>query len=128
VHDPVLMGVVEPARGLGRDPERVVDRELPLPPEPVAQRLSLDVRHGEPELPAGLAGVMDGQDVRMLQPGGQPDLPLEPLGAQRRGQLGQEDFQRDRPVVPEVLGQVDRGHAPAAELALDRVSSLQSFL
>ena len=58
----------------------------------------------------------------MLQSGGELDLPLEPLGAQRHSQLGVEHLERDRPVVPEVLGEEDRRHPAATELALDRVA------
>ena len=47
----------------------------------------------------------------MLEPGGEPDLALEALGAERGGELGVEHLERDRPVVPEVAGEVDRGHA-----------------
>ena len=58
----------------------------------------------------------------MLQPRGEADLALEPVGPERGGQLGVEHLEGDRPVVPEVLGQEDRGHAAAAELALERVA------
>ena len=54
----------------------------------VAERLSLHVGHGEPELPRRLARVVDGEDVGMLEPRGEPDLPLEALGA--------EAWRRDR--------------------------------
>ena len=77
--------------------------------------------------PVGLAGVVDREDVGMLEPGGEPDLALEALGAERGGELGMEHLERDRAVVPEVLGEVDRGHAPAAELALERVAVPQRF-
>ena len=63
----------------------------------------------------------------MLQPGGDADLALEPLRAERRGQLGMEHLERDRPVVPEVPGEPDGGHAAAAELALELVSVPQPF-
>ena len=43
----------------------------------------------------------------------------EPLGAERGGQLRAQHLEGDRPVVPEVVGEVDRGHAAAAQLALD---------
>ena len=58
----------------------------------------------------------------MLQAGGELDLAQEPLGAERRGELGMEHLEGDRAVVLEVLGQVDRRHAAAAELALERVA------
>ena len=61
---------------------------------------------------------MDRQDVRVVEPGGEPDLPDKPLRAQRVRQLGMEDLQGDEAIVPEIAGQVDGGHAAAAELAL----------
>ena len=79
----VSVGVLERPGRLGGDPERRVHRELPLAPQPVAERLALDVRHGEPELAGGLARVVDREDVRVLQPGGELDLALEALGAER---------------------------------------------
>ena len=66
---PCLVGVVERVGHLPGEPDRILDRKLALAPEPLAQALALDVRHGVPEEPAGLAGVEDGQDVRMLRAG-----------------------------------------------------------
>ena len=63
----------------------------------------------------------------MLQPRREPDLLQEPLGAERLGELWVEDLERHQPVVPEVVRQVDRGHPPAAELALDRVAIAKGF-
>ena len=40
----------------------------------------------------------------------------------RAGQLGVEDLEGDRAVVAEVLREVDRGHAAAAELADEAVA------
>ena len=51
---PCLMGVIQRQRRLAGDPKGLVHGELPLPPQPVPERLALDVRHGEPELPGGL--------------------------------------------------------------------------
>ncbi len=64
----------------------------------------------------------------MLKPGGELDLALEPLGAERGGELGVQHLERHRAVVPEVVGEVHRGHAAPAELALDPVSPGQMRL
>ena len=64
----------------------------------------------------------------MLQPGGDADLALEPLGAERGGELGMEHLERDRAVVAEVLGEVHRGHAAAPQLALEPVSVAEGGL
>jgi hypothetical protein len=58
----------------------------------------------------------------MLQAGGDPDLQEEPLGSEQGGELGAQDLESDGPIVPEVVGEVDRGHAAASELALDAIA------
>ena len=63
----------------------------------------------------------------MLQLGGGLDLAQEPLGAEDGGQLGVEHLERDLAVVPEVVGEVDGGHAALAELALDAVAVSQAL-
>jgi hypothetical protein len=64
----------------------------------------------------------------MLQAGGELDLSKEALGAERSGELGVEDLERDRAVVLQVLGEENRGHPPTPELPLQSVASAQSFL
>ena len=58
----------------------------------------------------------------MLEPRGEADLALEALGAQGMCEIGMEDLERDRAVMPEVLGQEDGRHPAPAELALDHVA------
>ena len=60
----------------------------------------------------------------MVEPRGRPDFEYESVGAERRRDLGLEDFERDFPLVLDVLGQVDRGHATFAEFGLDAVAAL----
>ena len=64
----------------------------------------------------------------MLEAGGEADLPLEPLGAERGGELRQQHLERDRAVVLEVAREVDHRHAPAPELALEGVAVGESRL
>ena len=89
VDDVVAMGVVQRQGRLPDDADRLVHRELDLAGEPVPQALALDERHGVPELTRGFSRVVHAQDVGVLEPGGELDLPLEALVADRRGQLGQ---------------------------------------
>ena len=118
----LVVCVLEGLGRLPRDPERFLHRELLLPPQPVPQRLALDVRHGEPEVAGGLARVVNGEDVGMLQACGELDLPLEPVGPDGDGELRKQHLQRDGAVVLEVASQVDGGHAAAPELALEHVA------
>jgi hypothetical protein len=64
---------------------------------------------------------VDGEDVRVLQPGGEPDLALKALGAERAGKIRMQHLERDRAVVPQVVGEEDGGHAAPPELALEGV-------
>ena len=122
VDDAVAVRVVERGGDLAGDPDRVVDRELLLPVEPVAQRLALDERHDVEEEAVGLARVEQREDVRVLEVGGELDLGQEPLGADHGGELGTQHLERDLAVVPQVLGEVHRRHAAGADLALDAVA------
>ena len=118
----VAVGVVERRGHFGRDPDRVGDRELLLAGEPVAQGLALDVGHDVEEVAVGLARVEQGQDVGVLEVGRQLDLGQEPLGADHGRQLGAEDLHGHRPVVADVLGEVDGGHAAGAGFAVETVA------
>jgi hypothetical protein len=54
------------------------------------------------------------------------DLPQEALWPQHMGQLGVEDLEGDRPVVAEIVREVNGGHAALPELALDDVPAAKS--
>ena len=124
----VAVGVVQPVRHLARDAQGFVQRQRALAAKSLAQRLALDVGHGVPQPAVGQrARVEHGEDVRVLQPGRDLDLALEPLGAVRRDQLGVQHLERDGSVVAEVVREVDRGHAAPAELALDGVAALEGL-
>ena len=126
--DALPLGVSQRVGHRPGDPQRVRQRELGLARQAVPERLALHVGHGEPEPAGRFTGVVDRQDVRVVEPGGEPDLPDEPLGAQRVRQLGMEDLQGDGAVVPEIAGEIDRGHAATAELALEQVAVGQGGL
>jgi hypothetical protein len=85
VHDAMVMSILERLGRFTRNPQRVLHPELPLTPQPVPQRLALHEWHGEPELAGSLARVVDREDVRVLEPGGEFDLALESVGPQRGG-------------------------------------------
>ena len=117
------MGIVERQRHLAGKPHRNVDRELPFPGDPVAERLTLDERHREPEPVGDGARVIDAEDVRVLEPGGELDFPLEPLGAHRRREFRMEHLEGDRAVVLDIARQKHGRHATAPELAFDLVAT-----
>jgi hypothetical protein len=58
----------------------------------------------------------------MLEPRGRTDLAQKAIGAKDRAELGVQHLDGDVPIVLGVVGEVDGGHAPSTELALDDVS------
>ena len=58
----------------------------------------------------------------MLQAGFDADLAQEALGARAPRPARAEDLDRDVAVVLRVVGQVDAGHAAAADLSIERVA------
>ena len=97
------VGTAQRLGHLAGDPHGLVHRQLPFPVQPTAQRFARDERHGVPQaLGRPIVGrrlgpaVEHRQDEWVLQPGGDLDLPEEPLGAEHVGQLGPEDLDGDR--------------------------------
>jgi hypothetical protein len=50
------------------------------------------------------------------------DLAEESVWAERNGQLGAQHLYRNLAMMPEVLGQIDRGHPSASDLALNAIT------
>ncbi len=117
-----LVRVVERVRHLARDLQSVLERQLLVALQPVAQRLALHVGHDVVQDACGFAGVVDGDDVGVIERGGDLDLAQEPLGAECRGELGSHDFDGYLAAVLQVLGEMDDGHPPRAERALQAVA------
>ena len=121
------VGVTQGLDRLAGDPQRLFDRQHALAAKALPQALAPDVGHGEPEAAGALAGVIDREDVRVVETGGEADLTLEPLGAERGPEIGIEHLQRDEPVVLQVAGEIHGGHAATAEHALQEISVAERF-
>jgi hypothetical protein len=57
----------------------------------------------------------------MLEAGGDPDFAEESVRAERGGELGPEDLDRDLTLVLEVPGQEDRRHPALTDLAVEDI-------
>lgn len=64
----------------------------------------------------------------MAELGGELDLAEEALGAQGSGNLRVNQLERNRALLPEVMRQIDRGHAAPAQLAIHPVTVCKRFL
>ena len=63
----------------------------------------------------------------MIQARGQLNLSKKALAAERFGEIGMQHFDRDFPIVLEVVGQVDGGHPARAELAVEAIAIGERF-
>jgi len=118
----VAVGFGERIGDVAEDPHRVADGQLARLGQLVAKGEAVDVGHDVEEQPIGGARVVQRQDVGVLQRGRHLDLAEEALFAERGGELLAQDLHGDLAVVLEVVREIDRGHAPRAELALDAVA------
>jgi hypothetical protein len=118
-----LVRVRQRAGHLAPDPHRGLHGQPVVRAEPLAQRVALHVRHHVEELVVGLPRIVDREDVRVLQAGGELDLAHEALRAERVRQLGMQYLDRDEPLVAHVVREVYRGCTPTTDLPLQDVPS-----
>ncbi len=121
VDEAARVGGVEGTRNLGEDRDRLRRLERAVP-QPLLEVASLDVAHRDEEQLAELAGLVDRDDVRVVDRGRELRLAQEAV-AERfvLGEVGGEELERDVALQALVLGQVDDAHAAAAEQGLDAV-------
>ena len=119
------MGIRERAGDLTRDRHGLLHRQLLFPLQALAQRLSLDVGHDVIQQLTGGAGIVQREDVGMVQLRGDLDLAQEPLRAQGRGDLLAQHLDGDGAVMAPVTGEKHDSHPSAPELALERVAVRQ---
>jgi hypothetical protein len=72
---------------------------------------------------AGVAGVVEREDVRVAKLRSELYLSKEAVAAERFGEFRSQHLERDIPVVPQIVREVYGRHAANAELALDRVAA-----
>ena len=96
--------------------------------DPLAQRVTLDVgrhvvRHAE-----RVAGIEEGEDVRMLELAEVMDLAQEAFACGGVLDIEAERLDRDRAVVLDVASEVHAGHGAMSEGALGGIASAQGNL
>ncbi len=121
VYHPLSMRGVERARHFRRDANGVVNGQLGLPLQTSPKRFPLHVRHYIEEKAIHLAGVVQGQDVGVLEVRRGLDLGQKTLGAKGGDQFPMHHLDRDGAIVTDIVGQIHRGHSAAADLAIDPV-------
>ena len=123
VDEPARVRRVEGARDLGQQRDRATGVERALVADHRAQARALDETHREVALAVRLAGVVDGDDVRVVQGRSELRLEHEPLAEDLIfGELGAQKLERHDALQARMLGAVDHAHAAPAERLLDPVA------
>ena len=78
----VAVRVVQRSSDLRCKAHGVAERQLLLACQPLTQRFASNIRHHIEQHAVHLAGIVQGENVRMLEPGGRPDLAQETLRAE----------------------------------------------
>ena len=107
-------------------PIAVCDRERAARHDQLLEAAALDHLHGDVVRALGLAAVVDGDDVRVREPGCRLRLAAEALDEEVVARVALvEDLDRDAAPELLVLGEVDVGHAAGAELPQDPVAAVE---
>ncbi len=122
MHEAARMGGIQGARQLGEDADRV-RRVQTAALEALIQVTPLDVAHGDEEEVFGRPSLVDRDDVRMVDRRGQLRLAEEAVTERFvLGEAGGQQLERNSPLEPQILGQVDDAHAAPAQQRLDPVA------
>ena len=124
MYEPAAVRGVERGSKLVEQVDCAVGIERPLLDQDLAQVGPGDEVHHKEQHSVLLAGIVDSDDVRMVQRRGDPHLPLEPLAEPLiLGQPGRQHLQRVNPVQRDVRGAVHEPHAATPDELVDPVAT-----
>ena len=90
--------------------------------EPGAKRLAVDQRHHVIQEAGSLTGIMEWENVWVLEPRSDLYFPQKPLDAYEKGDVRVKDLEGDITVMSYVVGEPDGRHPAASELTLKGVA------
>ena len=126
MHDLVRVRGPERAGDLDRVRQRLVDRQPAHPPDPVLERLALDVLEDDVGPVLVLAGVDHADDVGMRELGDRPRLAPEALQLVGVGRhLPVQELDRHPPFEVDVEGLIDRRHPSRADLGVEPIPATE---
>ena len=121
--DAALVRMREGAGDLRAVPEHGFDGQA-VERQHLGERAAVDELHRDEHAAAGIADLVDGADVRMIEVRGRAGLVEEPaaiLGCGRSGRSAANQLDRHGALQPLVAGAIDHAHAALAEAGLDAV-------
>src|SRR6266550_7170382 len=102
--------------------------KLPIPCQTSPKRFTLYKRHGEVRRSRDFARGEQRHDMRMLELGGQLNLPPEAVEAHALRHVALEDLHDDLSLQSTLFGHKNPAHSTAAKLPVEGVRLTQIFL
>src|SRR5262249_28831148 len=93
-----------------------------------SERFAFDEGHRVKRNAVRLAGGEHRNDVRVLELGRQQDLAIEALDVHANEQVGRQNLDDDFALERSLFGEEHARHAPATDLALERIGASQCVL
>jgi hypothetical protein len=128
VDEPLPVRVVERRAHVAHDAHRFHQRNAAVLLQPGAQRSPMHVLRHVVQQPVRLSRIEEGQDVRMRELRRDLDLAHEARRAEGRGALWPQPLHRRLAMVLEIVREIGRGHAAAADLLVDRAAPREGCL
>ena len=119
MHDAGAVRRVDSARDLQQEPPEPIGGEGPVLAHLGGEVVPVDEAHRDEERAVLLAGLVDRDDMRVLEGGRHARLALEALAELRVGrELGHDDLERHAATQATVDRKVDHAHAAPPDFAL----------
>jgi len=107
-------------RDIAKETQRFANRDA-SGRKPGPQRFASHEWHRVVRKPIAVPGNENGHDVRVLQPRGDPKLPLESIERETLGELGRQNLDDHVAPQPVVACEIHARHPAATELPLQQV-------
>ena len=128
VDDAAVMGVGQGSGDLTEDAHGVGNGQLALAPQAITERLAAHVGHDVEQEAVTAPGAQHGEDMRVLEMGGERHLALEPRGADFAGELRGQHLHDDVAFERAFGRHKEATHPAGGQLALDVIDVTQDDL
>ena len=118
----VRVRVIEGVRDCDGNPNCFVDGKLLLTIQPCSKRLSIHKRHYVVEKTVRGSRIEKRKKIRVLKIRRNSDFREKPLWTEHGAELRIQEFEGDRPLVTQILREINRRHSTGANFALDVVT------
>ena len=127
MHNPVAVRTIERSAHIGDDVQRGRHIKRPIAIKPLPQRLTANQWHHVEQKSSGDAGIKERDDVRVVEPCRNLDLPLKPFRRQCRADRRAKELDRDVSTMSNIASQQHHGHTTPTDFGRQLVLTRHRF-